>query len=72
MNRLAMAVTLTLAGMVSADDASPYPALRVESNLRAAAAKCGSPASMPERICVTWFMGAITEFATRGGTSPTS
>lgn len=39
MNRLAMAVTMTLAGVVSASDTLPPPALRVESNLRAAAAK---------------------------------
>jgi neutral ceramidase len=39
MNRLAMTLTLTLAGLVSAADAPPGPALRVESNLRAAAAR---------------------------------
>jgi hypothetical protein len=39
MNRLAMVVTLTLAGVASAGDAPPGPALRFESNLRAAAAK---------------------------------
>ncbi len=39
MNHLAIVVTLTLAGMVSAGDAPPGSALRVESNLRAAIAK---------------------------------
>jgi hypothetical protein len=39
MNHLAMAVMLTLASVVSASDVPPGSALRVESNLRAAAAK---------------------------------
>ncbi len=39
MNRLAIVVTLALAGVAPAGDAPPGPALRVESNLRAAVAR---------------------------------
>jgi neutral ceramidase len=39
MNRLVTALTLTLAGVASAADPPPAPALKVESNLRAAVAK---------------------------------
>lgn len=39
MNRLALALTLTLAGGVTADDAQPAKAFKVESHLKAAVAK---------------------------------